>query len=235
MPECFLCAKVIEGDADFFQFHLNACLDSPSAPSPPAPSASLDYLAAIYNDDDEVESSIALARQLSQEEQARFPDAHDGCPLCGHTWNELSLSNDAEKESHADGCAYVPQTQSQEYQSRDETEDSSDEEPIASGSTGSTGFVLGRGGEKDAVIGTTSNSQIILSPSQSRLTSTRWQTSFRYSTQCSFVLTTRAKLEPSISATKKLNTSRRSFPTWAGVAGQSGHSHSLHAFADLTL
>lgn len=151
--DCFVCSKTINGDAAFFQFHLNSCLDGSSAPSPP-PAPSADYVAALAYDDEQDEAeSIKLARQLSAGEFEPHDDVAPGCPLCERTWTELELDSAGEKESHADGCAVSADRSQRRSEEREESI-----EPVASGSgsSGSMSFALGSGGEKDVVVGTRS-------------------------------------------------------------------------------
>lgn len=125
MPFCFVCSKLVDGDADFFEHHINRCLDAPPAPALQVEDeqqhATDESVARALAGQQEEEASRDLIRALrSSADLASGGEGAGGggggdegggdgaCPVCQESWEELGTgTRERDRQEHAAGCLEV--------------------------------------------------------------------------------------------------------------------------------
>lgn len=151
---CPLCFENINGDAQFVQFHVEHCLDSPKAEPitssrPEEGNEAEDSDAAFARQllhDEQQERDEVIVAQLSDEREGqnggkkrRVPEQTlSSCPGCNRNWEELEVT-EAERNSHVTECILNP------------VDRSSDDGEMVQAETRSNRFLLGKAGNGSVV------------------------------------------------------------------------------------
>jgi hypothetical protein len=123
--ECFVCHELVKGDSEYFQFHLNQCLDASGSSSEPSTSSSGSQEAKREQEKADSEAARELAKKIDNDAviAARLKDAgvpfraedgdegamwdggqeEEGCPICGRSWNDLKIGM-ADRDGHVGSC-----------------------------------------------------------------------------------------------------------------------------------